>query len=118
MHDTALMTAAFGRRRDSLLADPDLRGRLVETAVGAYLVNLSYSGDVEVFWWRDGNLEVDFVVTCEDAVCAIEVKSGRVKPTRGMSEFIVSNPDARSLVVGSHECPLEDFLSGRIDLFG
>ena len=112
------MTAAFGRRRDSLLADPDLRGRLVETAVGAYLVNLSYSGDVEVFWWRNGNLEVDFVVTCEDAVCAIEVKSGRVKPTRGMAEFIVSNPDARSLVVGSQECPLEDFLSGRIDLFG
>jgi len=118
VHDTALMTAAFGRKRDALLTDPDLRGRLVETAVGAYLINLSYSGDVEVFWWRDGNLEVDFVVTCEDAVCAIEVKSGRVKPTRGMSEFIVNNPDARSLVVGSRECPLEDFLSGRIDLFG
>ncbi len=117
-HDTALMTTAFGRKRNSLLTDPDLRGRLVKTAVGAYLVNLSYSGDVEVFWWRDGNLEMDFVVTCEDAVCAIEVRGGRVKPTRGMSEFIVGNPNARSLVVGSRECPLEDFLSGRIDLFG
>ncbi len=59
--------------------------------------------------WRDGNLEVDFVVTCEDAVCAIEVRGGRVKPTRGMFEFIVGNPNARALVVGSRECLLEDF---------
>lgn len=117
VHDTALMTASFGRKRDSLLIDPDLRGRLVETAVGAYLVNLSYGGDVEVFWWREGGLEVDFVATCEDAVCAIEVKSGRVKPTRGMAEFIVRNPEARSLVVGSAECPLEAFLSGEVELF-
>ena len=82
-----------------LLTDPDLRGRLVETAVGAYLANLSYAGDVEVFWWREGNLEVDFVVTYEDAVCAIEVKSGRIKPTRSMAEFIVRSkrsPPARS----------------------
>lgn len=50
VHDTALMTAAFGRKRNSLLTDSDLRGRLVETVAGAYLVNLSYSGDVEVFW--------------------------------------------------------------------
>ena len=117
VHDTALMTASFGRKRDSLLTDPDLRGRLVETAVGAYLVNLLYAGDVEVFWWREGDLEVDFVVTCEDAVCAIEVKSGRVKPTRGMAEFIVRNPEAHPLVVGSPECPLEAFLSGEIELF-
>lgn len=117
VHDTALMTASYGRKRDALLVEPDLRGRLIETAVGAYLVNLSYSGDIEVFWWRDGSLEVDFVVTSEDAVCAIEVKSGRVKPTHGMTEFIVRNPEARALVIGSPECPLEAFLSGEIDLF-
>ena len=117
VHDTALMTASFGRKRNSLLANPELRGRLVETAVGAYLVNLSYAGDIEVFWWREGGLEVDFVVTCEDAVYAIEVKSGRVKPTRGMAEFIVRNPEARPLVVGSAECPLEAFLSGKVQLF-
>ena len=117
VHDTALMTASFGRRRDSLLSDPELRGRLVETAVGAHLVNLSYAGDIEVFWWREGNYEVDFVVTCEDAVCAIEVKSGRVKPTRGMAEFVVRNPEARPLVVGSAECPLEAFLADEIELF-
>lgn len=117
VHDTALMTASFGRKRDALLTDPELRGRLVETAVGAYLVNLSYAGDVEVFWWREGDLEVDFVAACEDSVCAIEVNSGRVKPTRGMAEFIVRNPEARPLIVGSPECPLEAFLSGEVELF-
>lgn len=117
VHDTGLMTAAFGRKRDSLLSDPDLRGRLVESAVGAHLLNRAYSGELEVFWWREGNLEVDFVIACEDAVTAIEVKSGRVKPTRGMAEFIVRNPDAYALVVGSPDCTLEDFLGGNVELF-
>ena len=117
VHDTGLMTASFGRNRDKLLSDPELRGRLIESAVGAYLINRSYSGELEVFWWREGELEVDFVIACEDAVTAIEVKSGRVKPTRGMAEFIVRNPGAYSLVVGSPTCPLDAFLSGEIDLF-
>ena len=117
VHDTGLMSASYGRKRDALLSDPELRGRLVESAVGAYLLNRSYSGELEVFWWREGDLEVDFVVACEDAVTAIEVKSGRVKPTRGMAEFIVRNPEARSLVVGSPSCSLEEFLSDDVELF-
>ena len=117
VHDTGLMTAAFGRRRSQLLADPSLRGRLVESAVGARLLNLAYSGEIGVNWWREGDREVDFVVTCEEAVTAIEVKSGRVKPTGGMTEFILRNPRAHALVVGSPQCSLETFLLGEVDLF-
>ena len=118
VHDTGLMTATYGRRRAQLLTEPDVRGRLVESAVGAYLINRSYSGEIEVYWWREGTKEVDFVVASEGDVCAIEVKSGRVKPTGGMTEFLVRYPHATSLVVGSSECSLEDFLSGKVDLFG
>ena len=117
VHDTGLMTASFGRKRRSLLTDSDQRGRLVESAVGAYLLNLAYSTDIEVYWWREGDSEIDFVVVCGDDVCAIEVKSGRVKPTKGMSDFIVRYPHAHSLVVGSSQCSVADFLAGKVELF-
>ena len=84
--------------------------------MGAYLINRAQLEGFSVYWWRDGNDEVDFVVADEDAVTAIEVKSGRVKSTRGMQRFILENPGARELIVGSFDCPLESFLLGEVEL--
>ena len=38
VYDTSLMTATYGPYRDSLLTDPERKGHLVESAVGAYLL--------------------------------------------------------------------------------
>ena len=43
-------------------ANPELWGRLVESAVGAHLANAAAAGTCEVFYWRERNREVDFVV--------------------------------------------------------
>lgn len=115
VHNTALMTTMFGRRRQLLRTDPSLRGRLVESAVGAYLINRAQLEGFSVYWWRNGTDEVDFVIADESAVTAIEVKSGRVKSTKGMQRFILENPDAREIVVGSFDCPLESFLLGEVE---
>lgn len=117
VHNTALMTATYGRKRRQLLSDPAQRGRLVESAVGAYLIARSTSEGFSVYWWREGKDEVDFVIASEDSVTAIEVKSGRVKPTSGMVRFILEYPHAHSIVVGAPECPLESFLLGEVELF-
>lgn len=117
VYDTALMTATYGQYRSFLLTDPERRGHLVESAVGAYLLARGIKDHFEVFWWRDGDDEVDFVITQADAVTAIEVKSGRIKSLSGMTAFLREYPQARSLVVGSAEASLEDFLLGKIPLF-
>lgn len=117
VHDTALMVAEFGRKRNALLTDPSLKGHLIESAVGAYLINRSIIEGFTVYWWREGNDEVDFVIADKSAVTAIEVKSGRVKSTSGMTKFLVENPNAHSIVVGSADCSIEAFLRGEIDLF-
>ena len=116
VHDTALMTAAYGSRRTRLLEDPDLKGRLVESAVGAYLIARSQVEGFSLNWWRDGSNEVDFVVSNERQVLGIEVKSGRIKSTGGLTAFVLRYPEARTLIVGSAECTLEDFLLGRVPL--
>lgn len=117
VHDTSLMSATYGQYRPFLLTDPQRAGHLVETAVGAHLIARSKQEGFEVFWWRDGSAEVDFVLAKGSDVIAIEVKSGRVKGTGGLVEFVNRFPTAETLIVGSAGCPLEDFLEGKVSLF-
>ncbi len=117
VHDTSLMTASYGEGRESLLTDPALRGHLVESAVGASLVRRATSEHFEVFWWRDGSQEVDFVLRSGNALTAIEVKSGRIKGVGGLDAFHSRFENSKSIVVGSNEAPLEDFLRGNVALF-
>ena len=61
---------------------------------------------------------MDFVIEKEtSALTAIEVKSGRVKHTGGSIDFLRRNPEALSLTIGTEDCPLEDFLEGKVPLF-
>ena len=116
VHDPSLMTANW-RNASNLMEDPAQRGHLVETAVGASLLAWGAKEGFQVYWWRDGANEVDYVVQNGDDVVAIEVKSGRVKHT-GIVEFCKRNPSARPMVVGSRNLSLERFLMHEEPLFG
>ena len=115
VHDPALMTSMW-QGRGSLLHDSDLRGHLVETAVGAYLIARSATDGFDLFWWRSGNEEVDFVLRFGNQITAIEVKSGRVSKS-GMATFCKEHPTAKPLVVGDANTSVEDFLRGNVPLF-
>lgn len=115
VHDPALMTSMW-HGKGSLLEDPDLYGHLVETAVGAYLIARSALDGFDLYWWREGDLEVDFVLRRARNITAIEVKSGRVSKS-GMGAFCKAYPKARPIIVGDRNTPLEDFLRGKVPLF-
>ena len=116
VHDPSLMFAMW-RGSGDLLADPSLRGHLVETAVGARLIARSNAEGFDLYWWRDGDLEVDFVAKRSDgALAAIEVKSGRISKS-GMTEFLKDNPSAKPIVVGDANTPVEQFLRDEIPIF-
>lgn len=103
VYDTGFMTAVSGRRSELLLEDSELRGHLVESAVGACLLAHAAEQGYEVFWWREGTNEVDFVLSGGSDLVAIEVKSGRTKSQGGMAEFLARYPEAQRVVVGG-EC--------------
>ena len=118
--DTSLMTSVSGRSAETYKTQPDLRGHLVESAVGARLIARSQQEGLGVYWWREGNDEVDFVVTRGEDVAAIEVKSGGESGQSGMAKFLEKHPEARRIVVGgaaSGACTVEDFLMDRVPLF-
>lgn len=109
---TALMTAQAGLTPGEVLADPEWRGHLVESAVGAHLLAAQSAGECRVFYWLDRNRELDFVVERGRRLTAIEVKGGRKKGSLpGLAAFTAAFKPDRSLLVGGDGIAVGDFLS-------
>ena len=81
--DTGLVTAMSGRDPEEIRGRGDLWGRLVETAVGAHLVNTAPNG-LEVTRWREGNREVDFVLSDGRRTLLIGAQGLPLEQTLGM----------------------------------
>lgn len=114
--NTALMTAQSGLSFREAQADRGWWGRLVESAVGAHLANAAAGGACEVYYWRDRNHEVDFVVRAGTSVTAIEVKSGRARDTlAGMQAFTELFKPKRKLLVGGGGIAIDEFLSKPVE---
>lgn len=110
--NTALMTAQSGLSQKELRSDGESWGRLVESAVGAHLANVSSTGLSELFYWRERNREVDFVIKAGRTLVAIEVKSGRRRDSLpGLKAFVEAYPKARPLLIGGDGITVKDFLS-------
>ena len=109
--NTALITSISGRSFEDWRNSPDLWGRLVESAVGAHLVNSSFLLGSEVYYWRERNWEVDYVVKMGDKLVGIEVKTSRLaSPSPGMAAFQRRFNPLRMLLVGGTGVPLEEFM--------
>jgi len=110
--NTALMTAGSGLTLAEAAGDPETWGRLVESCVGAHLVNAAAAGECELYYWRERNQEVDFVVKAGRRLVAIEVKSGRAPLAHsGIAAFAAAFKPKRSLLVGGDGIALDAFLA-------
>ncbi|MDE3129167.1 MAG: ATP-binding protein [Gemmatimonadota bacterium] len=109
--NTALMTAPTGLTLAEARSDTAFWGRLVESAVGAHLMNGELDGDCAVYYWRQGNDEVDFVASAGRRVVAIEVKSGmEAGAHKGSEAFAEAFRPTRNLLVGAGGIELDEFL--------
>ena len=109
--NTALMTAGSDYRFAEAREDRSFWGRVVESAVGAHLLN-TRSRDIHIHYWRERSVEVDFVIRRGKRLAAVEVKSGgRAGRRRGIEAFEKRFPGSRTLLAGSEGVPLAKFLS-------
>jgi len=114
--NTALMTAPSGLSPEDSRADREFRGRLVESVVGAHLANAAGAGACQLFYWRERNREVDFVLRRGKTVVAIEVKSGAAPDSLpGLAAFTETFRPTRTLLVGGDGTPLDEFLARPVD---
>ena len=109
--NSALMSVVSGYGFEEARADRAFWGRLVESAVGAHLLNTAQASTA-VKYWRDGPFEVDFVLQQGPRVVGIEVKTGKVpRALLGLDEFERRFNPLRTFVVGSGGVPLHEFFS-------
>ncbi len=110
--NTAFVSAISGFAPADARADREYWGRLVESAVGSHLANAAAAGECELFYWRERNFEVDFVVRAGRSITAIEVKSGRAPLAHaGTAAFTQAFTVHRTLLVGGDGVSVEAFLS-------
>lgn len=109
--NSALMSAQSNKAFAQAKQDGAYWGRLVESMIGAHLLNAIRGTQIELFYWREGNFEVDFVLRQGKTLIAIEVKSNHdpISP-RGVDQFVTLYKPAKVLLVGEKGLPIEQFL--------
>ncbi len=112
VHDNALIRA-FERPIDAPL-NPERVGRYLENAIGARFIEAGW----ETYYWKERDAEVDFVVIGpENEHYAIEVKSGRIRPTdfRGLRRFCARHPEFEPRLIGINEDKFAQITSWKIE---
>lgn len=92
------------------VSDRKVWGHLLESAIGAYIVNEAFKHRFEVFYWRERDDEMDFILRKNYSVVAIEVKGNAEKRTYGLVEFRRKFNPKHAFIVGSEGVRPEDFL--------
>ena len=115
VYNNALLTAYRGASFDKDRIVPQVWGRWVESAVGAYLLNGAEEGEYQVYYWRERSDEVDFIILRQGEIVALEVKSGRRGMNSGLPHFCECFHPKRALVIGTDGIPLEEFFQMSIE---
>lgn len=110
VYNNALITGQSDYPHEKAIIDPILWGRLVESSVGTHLLNHSVSERYNLYYWREGKHEVDFVLEKGDKVIGLEVKSGKRGESEGMGVFAEKFHPEKVLLVGTGGIPHDEFL--------
>ncbi|BDQ03060.1 MAG: ATPase AAA [Ignavibacterium sp.] len=93
-------------------------GRKVEQAIGAYLINSARVNNFNVFYWREVNDEIDFLIQKNKTIIPIEVKLGKAKSHKGLINFSEKFSTKKSLLISDDGLKWQEFLKMDIvDLF-
>ena len=95
---------------EQAIMDRKAWGHIFESGIGAYLVSQAFIHRFEVFYWRERNDEVDFILRKKRVVVAIEIKSNAEKRTEGLDKFRQLFKPQSSFIVGDGGIGVEDFL--------
>lgn len=111
VHNTALISSQRNELFKEILLKPSEWGRMVESSIGAHLINAAHVHGFSLFYWRHRNEEVDFVLEKRGKIIALEVKTGADSITSGMKAFEAQFKPDKMLLVGRKGMPWQEFLT-------
>ena len=110
VYNNALKTVYTPLAFEQAVLDRKVWGHIFESGIGAYLVSQAFIHRFEIFYWRERNDEVDFILRKKGSVVAIEVKSNAEKKTEGLEKFKQLFHPHTAFIVGDGGISAEDFL--------
>ena len=110
VYNNALLSAYNGDGFVFNKNDPARWGRWVENIIGTHLINQSFTGAFELFYWRQGNHEVDFIIKKGSQLIAIEVKSGNKLKSGGIIAAAKQFNFTKTLLIGIEGLHWKDFI--------
>jgi predicted AAA+ superfamily ATPase len=110
VQNNALLSAQNKKTFNEIASDPIEWGRIVESSIGAHLINHSIQNGYSLFYWRDRGDEVDYVLEKGGKVIAIEVKSSYVKNKKGMEIFRKKFNPHKIYLIDNKTLPWYEFL--------
>jgi predicted AAA+ superfamily ATPase len=118
VHNNALLSAQNIRTFQEIQTHPAEWGRVVESSIGAYLVNQSIRSSFMVYYWRESNEEVDFILENRGKIIALEIKSNYSKSRTGMESFNHKFKPYKTYCIDKKGIPWQEFLKiDPLDLF-
>jgi len=111
VYNNSLITSQSNTTYQEATANTQLWGRLTESSVGAHLINHSISQRYNLYYWREGNYEADFILENGNKIIALEVKSGLKAKNAGMSVFADKFHPDKLLLIGTGGVPYDEFLT-------
>ena len=111
VYNNALKTVYSPISFEQAIIDRKSWGRIFESNIGAYLVSQSFIHHFDVFYWRERDFEVDYILRKNNTLIAIEVKSNAEKRTEGLEKFRqLFNPKS-AFIIGDGGISAEDFFT-------
>lgn len=118
VQNTALLSSLSNYNFTEALTNPDVWGRHIESAIGAHLLQAAKNSDIQLYYWREGNFEVDFVLESKNRIVGIEVKSGISKFTSGMNRFNDQYKPHKMYLISENGLSWKEFLKiNPVELF-
>ena len=81
--------------------DSSWHGFMFESLVGAHLLR---QNNIQLFYWRDGQAEVDYILKSPEGLLALEIQSGMRRKTSGLAAFSKQYPQARCETWDRNRC--------------
>jgi len=110
VYNNALLSSQNPLKFADVKKNPDAWGRVIESIVGTYLANESLRGRFNLYYWRDRNDEVDFVIESNGRLIGIEVKSSVSRSKKGMSAFQKIFSPVKTICIDKMRLPWQEFI--------
>lgn len=116
LHNCALLSAYSNITFDEALANQGYWGGVFENSVGTHLIaQVSKHANASLHYWREGGLEVDYVVVIGKHILGIEVKYGDESiPEKTERRFRERFPEAKLILVGKYGIPYDIFMKAEL----